>query len=94
MRVIKQIIDAGIDDHVFIMITRPDRPTVSLDLTNLHGRASLSVRASGMTIAGVMVDVKELGPAGDNQLIHRYCPICGKGLNLSLSGVHECDQDG
>lgn len=87
---IQQQIEANVDDHVFIVIKRPGRPTVSLDLANVHGRGYLSVRVNGMGMGGQLVDVEHLPPAGN--ALHRYCPFCGEEINLVSSKTHRCEQ--
>lgn len=91
VQVITHKIEAGIDDHVFIVIERPDRPTCSLDLTNTHGRAYLSVRSNGMGIGGHLIDVSLIEPKSEAMM--RFCPYCGEKLNLISSGIHTCETD-
>lgn len=86
---IQQHVDAEPDDHVFIVIRRTGRPTVSLDLANVHGRGYLSVRVNGMGMGGHLVDVEHLPPAGS--ALHRFCPFCGEEINLVSSKSHRCD---
>ena len=78
------------DDHVFVTIECPDRPTISIDVMNQHGRRYLSVRVDGMTISSTLLDVEELPPLSANDL-RRWCTFCGKERNwMSASDNHEC----
>lgn len=89
---IQQRIEAGADDHVFIVIERDEGPTISLDLSNPHGHGSLSVRADGMTIASVLTDVTVAPHVGDSQRLRRFCPYCGQERNLAASvDRHHCE---
>jgi len=72
----ERILQLGPDEHVFIMIECEDRPTISLDLANLHGRRCLSIRVNGMTIGSSLLDVEEL-PTLTTRL-KRWCPFCGE----------------
>ncbi len=78
------------NDHVFVVIACPDRPTLSIDVTNQHGRRGVSVRVDGMGIFHALVDLKELPPAGGDVLF-RYCCFCGDKLQLSSSRPHVCE---
>lgn len=82
---------ADVDEHVFIRLDTDDRPTISIDVANRHGRRYLAVRANGMTIASVLCDVEELPPAGHR--IDRFCPYCGHIINLVASvDRHVCPE--
>lgn len=81
-------ITAAIDDHVFIIIEREGRPTISLDLMNNHGRASLGIRSDGNGIANVLCDVGSLKPKSG--AMNRFCPMCGIKIDHSQSFDHEC----
>jgi hypothetical protein len=48
------------DDHVFIVIECPNRPTISIDVTNCHSRRGVAIRVDGMGIFNALVDLKEL----------------------------------
>lgn len=88
-KLVQHVIEADVDDHVFIMVKRPGRPTVSLDLANSHGRAGISVRTDGHGIASIMTDVDWKEPkSGD--VFARFCPMCGEKLNHVLSSGHHC----
>ena len=76
------------DDYVFLLIQAPDRPSVTVDIRNVHSRRTLSVRINGMQIGSMLLDMKELPPVGD--MIERFCPYCGKELNLVSSRTHIC----
>lgn len=82
--------EIGIDDHLFIMIERPDRPTISLDFMNSHGRNTLGIRVAGMCIASILCDIKELPPKITQ--ITRYCPMCGEKIQLCSSRSHNCKE--
>lgn len=90
--VISHKIQVGVDDHVFIMIERPDRPTISLDFMNAHGRGVLSVRSDGCGIGSLVCDVKWIDPKS-NLPLARYCPMCGEKLNLCSSFSHSCKDE-
>lgn len=77
------------DDHVFIWIQRAERPDVSIDLHNSHGRGWLSVRSEGESVGGFVVDTAWLEPAGEK--LQRFCAYCGDELNLISSRPHVCD---
>ncbi|HMD81356.1 MAG TPA: hypothetical protein VKE92_08625, partial [Anaerolineales bacterium] len=82
-------IDVAEDEHLHVSIKTPERPHIDLDIHNGHGRRTLSVRANGMCIASLLLDVEELPPQGNR--VARYCPYCGEQRDL-LSSVdrHEC----
>ena len=88
-KLIQHVIEAGLDDHVFIMVKRPGRATVSIDMDNRHGRAGLSVRTDGHGIASIMTDVDWKEPKSGGVLA-RFCPMCGEKLNHILSSGHQC----
>jgi hypothetical protein len=83
-----EITQESVDEHVFVIINCPDRPTVSIDITDHHGRRGLSVRIDGMGVGEFLVDLKEL-PAIAGKLF-RYCGMCGEKLNLHSSRAHQC----
>ncbi len=80
------------DDHVFIVVECPDRPTISIDITNPHGRRGMGVRVNGMGIFSALVDLKELGPTKCERLF-RFCGMCGEKLKLHSSRSHECPEE-
>ncbi len=80
----------GPDDHVFIVIECPDRPTISVDLMNHHGRRVACIRVDGMGVFSGMVDLKELLPKGD--VLFRYCGMCGEKIQLHSSRPHQCKE--
>lgn len=88
-KVVQYSIDAEIDDHIFIMVKRKDRPTISIDIMNCHGRATLSVRSDGMGIGSILCDVAPLKPAS-GKILTRYCPMCGEKLDNFSSAPHQC----
>lgn len=84
----------GPDDHVWITIRCPGRPTISLDIDNNHGRRLLHTRIDGMGHSGILLDTKELGPAHtEPEILTRYCAYCGEELNLISSKTHRCKED-
>lgn len=85
-----RILQDGPDEHVFIVIECPERPKLSLDLMNCHGRRCLEVRVDGMGIFGGLVDLKELSPKGESMF--RYCGMCGEKLELLSSRSHQCKE--
>ena len=76
------------DDHVFIVIECPGRPTLSIDITNQHCRRGVGIRVDGMGIFHALVDLKELKPKGE--AMFRYCEMCGEKLQLASSRGHQC----
>jgi hypothetical protein len=88
----KTVIKSDADDHIWITIECPDRPVISIDIMNLHGRRSLDVRVDGMGMFGCLLDVKELPPSSGD-LLHRYCSMCGEKLNLYSSRPHVCPNE-
>lgn len=78
------------DEHVFIVVECPGRPTISIDITNQHGRRSLGVRLDGMGVADMLVDLKELPTKGETMF--RYCQMCGNKLQLLSSRPHKCEE--
>ena len=88
-KLIQHVIEAGLDDHVFIMVKRPGRPTVSLDLDNRHGRAGLSVRTDGHGIASIVTDVGWKTPKS-GKIFERFCPMCGEEIDHLSSAGHQC----
>ena len=91
-KLIQKEIEVGIDDHLFIIIRRPDRPTISLDFFNDHGRAGLGVRTEGHGIANIMCDVEWMKPKSGN-VMERFCPMCGEKINHASSMGHHCKED-
>lgn len=87
--VIQQKIEAAQDEHVFILIETPGRPSISIDIEDAHGRRSMSVRLNGMGFAGLLVDAVELAPMEENAWL-RFCPYCGEKLNDFSSRPHQC----
>lgn len=85
-------IEAEVDGHVFISVTCVDRPHVSLDLRNVHGRRILSVCVDGMGIGSMMVDVAPSDPLS-TPLLKRFCPFCGVEINLVSSSTHVCGEE-
>ena len=90
-KVITQKIQAGVDDHVFIVIEREGRPTISIDIMNEHGRGCMGVRLNGTVAFNMLVDTAALPPKGKE--IHRYCPICGEEICLWSSIGHHCKEE-
>lgn len=78
------------DDYVFVVIETPEKPTVTLDIHNAHGRRTLSVRINGMSIGGLLLDVEEL--PGVSHRIERFCPYCGEELNIVSARPHKCEE--
>lgn len=83
-----EVKQADSDEYVMIVITCPNRPTVTLDLMDAHGRRTLSWRIDGMGHGGILVDTKELGPDGDRMPL--FCTYCGEKINLVSSKSHKC----
>lgn len=84
------VIQRSPDEHVFIVIECPERPTVSIDIMNHHGRRGLGIRVDGMSISDTLLDLKELPPKGES--LFRYCGMCGEKIQLLSSGGHECEE--
>lgn len=84
-------IEADVDDHVFIMVECPSRPTISIDIGNWHGRRSLGVRVNGEGMFSGVVDARWLEPDGKGDPI-RYCPECGEKIKLFSSQGHICPE--
>lgn len=83
-------IKADIDDHIFIMVEREGKPTISLDITNTHGITCLHARVEGNSIASIRCDVEPLPfKVGENWRV-RYCSTCGEEINPVLSSGHTC----
>lgn len=76
------------DNHVFIVIECPDRPVISVDITNEHGRRGIGIRIDGMGLFYALVDLKELDPKGE--AMFRFCGMCGEKLQLHSSRGHQC----
>ncbi len=72
-------------------IETPDRPTVSIDMSNHTGRRGLSIRVNGMVVASVLLDVEELPPKSG--AIERWCPYCGTEINWLGVDRHVCTAD-
>lgn len=86
-------IDLREDEPLFVLITQRGLPPISLDLLSPHGRRGLSIRVNGMSIASVLIDVKELPPRSKE--LYRFCPFCGEGLNMIASvDRHKCSNSG
>lgn len=79
---------ADADEHVFVVIECPGRPTVSIDLMNHHGRRCIGIRVDGMGLFDALVDLKELKPKGE--VLFRYCGMCGEKIQLHSSSGHHC----
>lgn len=90
-KVVSEEIEAELSDHVFVVVKRPGRQTVTLDLHNTHGRAVLWVRTNGHFIASVLCDVELKVPKSDGLI--RYCPMCGEKLNHLSSKSHVCKEE-
>jgi hypothetical protein len=91
-KLVSSQITAGVDDHIFIMVERPQKPTISLDISNSHGVSTLSVRSAGNGIASIRCDVGALKPTGGLGLT-RFCPMCGEELNHFSSLSHGCKSE-
>ena len=87
---ISQEISCESDDHVFLVIRRKDHNTISLDLTNEHGRVNLSVRSEGNGIASILCDMAPVKPKSN--YIARYCSFCGEKLEVFSSRGHNCKE--
>lgn len=88
------VIESEEDEHIWITIrsSNMDRPTISLDITNDHGRRGLSVRVNGFAVLGMLLDVKELPPSSGKELF-RFCQFCGEEIQLISSKSHVCKPD-
>jgi hypothetical protein len=86
------IVQDDSNEHVFIVIECPERPAISIDVTNIHGRRGIGVRIDGTGIFGCLADLKEL-PAKGAEVLFRYCQFCGEKLKLSSSRPHHCEKD-
>jgi hypothetical protein len=89
--VISKIVDAAQDEHVYVSIRTPDRPTLSIDISNSHGRRVLSLRVDGMGVAGFLVDVIDLEAMNNDGEI-RWCPFCGEKIEMFSSATHVCSE--
>lgn len=79
------------DDHVFVEIQCPKRPTTSIDVSSPHGRRIINISVDGMGIFSALLDLKELKPVRGE--IKRYCAICGEKLVLHSSRPHQCKSE-
>ena len=83
----------GISNNpVHILLDCDDRPSVNFDIINMHGKRSLDIRIDGLGVFSMLLDVGEIGPAGDS-IPRRFCPICGEKINLLSSRGHSCKED-
>lgn len=83
------VIDADQDEHVYIRIDTEDRPTLSLDVADTHGRRTLSIRVNGMVVSSLLVDVEAMDTMKDGAW-KRFCPYCGEEINFISSKTHVC----
>ena len=90
MAVISNKIESKVDDHVFIMIEREERPTVSIDV---YRDGQIGVRVNGYGIFNAFLDVERVHGNVMFKEEHRYCPMCGQELQLFSSRAHQCPKD-
>jgi hypothetical protein len=77
-------------DHLHIQVISKERPGLSIDVFDSHGRRALAVSVNGVTIGSMLVDVAPLDAREGKY--QRFCPFCGVEIPIWSSAAHVCEE--